>query len=167
MDMGFIQMETEKRYNALRGEINEGLFGNGEVYPWEGLLRLQAQKFYSDLFESLLGAVWVDSGSMEECQGVVERVGILRLVRRLRGEKVWVLHPKEELGRLAVGEKVVYEVEEEEGKEVGEERTFGCVIFVGERRVCEVGGAFTKEESRVRGAREAVRILKGGMEMGK
>ncbi|KAM7206299.1 hypothetical protein V8F33_000585 [Rhypophila sp. PSN 637] len=173
-DMGIIHTETAKRHAELRDQINEALFGEGEFYPWELLLRLGAQKFYSDLFESLLGAVWVDSGSIEACEEVVERIGILRLLRRLRRDKVHCLHPKEELGRLALSEKVEYVVVEGSGSTGGKqgeekvgngERRFQCWVRVGEREVAHVEGALTKEEARVRGAREACRVLKGGMEV--
>jgi dsRNA-specific ribonuclease len=69
-DMGAIQRATSLRHAAMREEILHALW-HGEEYPWSLLCRLQAQKFYSDVFESLLGAVWVDSGSIEECEKVV------------------------------------------------------------------------------------------------
>ncbi|KAK3899484.1 hypothetical protein C8A05DRAFT_18092, partial [Staphylotrichum tortipilum] len=130
-EMGAAQRATAQRHAAVRGPLLEALEKGGE-YPWSMLCRLQAQKFYSDVFESVLGAVWVDSGSLAACEALVERAGVLGLMRRLVKEGVWCLHPKEELGRLAGGERVEYEVEVgvKEGSErwvVGEgERVFGC-----------------------------------------
>ncbi|KAK3315325.1 hypothetical protein B0H66DRAFT_606212 [Apodospora peruviana] len=160
-DIGMIQRETGKRYEALRGEIHEALFGNGTTwyYPWAQLARLQAQKSYSDIFESLLGAVWVDSGSLDECEKVVERIGILPLFRRLRQGGVHMLHPKEELGRLAGNLKVDYQVAV---AVTGlDEREFECRVVLGEERcVAHVDKCLTKEEARVRAAAEACRVLK-------
>ncbi|GAB1312939.1 Dicer-like protein 2 [Madurella fahalii] len=157
-DMGIIQRATKQRHAAMRGEIWEAL-SNGQRYPWALLARLQAQKFYSDVFESLLGAVWVDSGSIEECERVVERVGILPLMERLLRDKVHLLHPKEELGRLAVSEKVDYEVEVKE--EEGGEKEFGCKVMVGGKCLAHVEGGVSREEARTRAAEEACQVLKG------
>ena len=43
------------------------------------LAYLQAPKFFSDIIESFLGTVRVDSGSFNVCRGVMERLGILHV----------------------------------------------------------------------------------------
>jgi len=132
-DLAAIQRATETRHAAMRETILASLY-ESHYYPWALLMRLQPQKFYSDLFEAVLGAVWVDSGGdWTACSDVAERVGILPLMRRLLRDQVHLLHPKEELGRLAVSERVEYYVysrrvgsdarEEEEEEEV--------VVYVG------------------------------------
>jgi len=158
-DMGVCQSETKKRHAEMRDAIVQGL-ESGTHYPWSLLARLQAQKLYSDIFESVLGAVWTDSGDMDECFKVVERLGILQLMRRLLRDKVHVLHPKEELGRLAGNEKVQYGVryvesaESESGKEL-----LGWVV-VGGRRLAEVKGGVSKEEAKTRAAEVACLVIK-------
>lgn len=77
-----IQTATLKRHAELRDEIKSAI-EHGTHYPWALLSRLQAQKFYSDLVESLLGAVWIDSGSFDTCKEIVERMGILNYFRRI------------------------------------------------------------------------------------
>jgi len=62
--VGQVHVMTAKRHTALRNEIVLAL-GTGRQYPWALLAQLQAMKFYSDLVESLLGAIWIDSGSFE------------------------------------------------------------------------------------------------------
>jgi len=62
--VGEVQAMTARRHTALRGEILSAM-ETGLQYPWTLLARLQAMKFYSDLVESLLGAIWIDSGSLE------------------------------------------------------------------------------------------------------
>lgn len=77
-----VQTSTLKRYAELRDGIKRAI-EHGTHYPWALLARLQAQKFYSDLVESLLGAVWIDSGSFDTCREIVERMGILDYLRRI------------------------------------------------------------------------------------
>ncbi|KAL2021535.1 hypothetical protein VTK56DRAFT_7034 [Thermocarpiscus australiensis] len=162
-DMGVVQRATALRHAAMRQGILDALW-TGDSYPWSLLCRLQAQKFYSDVLESLLGAVWVDSGSLAACEAVVERVGILPLMRRLVRDGVRLLHPKEELGQLAVSEKVEYEVEMKE--EEGGDREFACRVLVGGLCVGKAEGAFSKEEARTRAAEEGCRFLKERMREG-
>jgi dsRNA-specific ribonuclease len=164
-DLASAQRATALRHAALRARIWHAL-RHGTHYPWALLGRRQAQTLYSDVFESLLGAVWVDSGSMEACEGLVERVGILGVMRRLLADGVWLLHPKEELGRLAGGSSVEYVVV---GSEVGAEgegtaegeRVFGCRVLVGGVEVGKSEGALSREEARTRAAEVGVRVMKG------
>lgn len=171
-DMGFIQRATTLRHAAMRNTILDALRG-GSSYPWSLLCRLQAQKFYSDIFESVLGAVWVDSGgSVAACEGILERVGILPLMRRLVADGVHLLHPKEELGRLAGSEKVEYVIEATRVVEgAGDDhqagsgeggRVFGCRVLVGGVCVGTAEGGMTREEARTRAAEMACRVLKEG-----
>ncbi|KAK0747633.1 hypothetical protein B0T21DRAFT_379640 [Apiosordaria backusii] len=142
-DMGEHTVSTTHRHSALREEILHGLWRGGK-YPWSALTRLQAQKFYSDVFESLVGAVWVDSGDLEECRGLLERIGILGVMRRL------------------IGEGVEYIVQEKtEGEEGGKEYECAVVFRETGEEVARVGGGRTREEARVRGAEGAVGVLKG------
>lgn len=150
---------TCRRHQALRGPILDAVRA-GTHYPWALLARLRAQKFFSDLYEALVGAVWVDSGSFDECRAFVERSGVLPYLRRMRRDGVHVLHPKEELGRLAGNEAVEYRVREVEVED-GEGREFVCKLLVGDRVVVNLGGAKFKEEAKVKAATEAVRILSG------
>ncbi|KAK3683654.1 hypothetical protein B0T22DRAFT_255922 [Podospora appendiculata] len=165
-DLGIIQRATAQRHAAMRDDILAAI-QTGTHYPWALLARLQAQKFYSDIFESVLGAVWVDSGSLEACEQLVEKIGILPYMRRLMRDKVHALHPKEELGRLACNQRVEYftgEVEAyvgaEKENEDDVEKEWWCRVMVGERSVVEVVGGVSREEARVRAAMEACRILK-------
>ncbi|KAK4098271.1 P-loop containing nucleoside triphosphate hydrolase protein [Parathielavia hyrcaniae] len=166
-DMGAIQHATSLRHAAMREPILRALW-RGREYPWSLLCRLQAQKFYSDIFESVLGAVWVDSGGIGACEAVVERVGVLPLMRRLVRDGVHLLHPKEELGRLAVSERVEYLVEARVGEEDGvEERVFGCRVLVGGECVGTAEGGLSREEARTRAAEVACQVLKRRNQLGK
>ena len=81
-------------------------------YPWTLLASLAPPKFFSDIIESLLGALWIDThGSLDVCQTFLDNLGwtdFLHQVLQRQGEGL--LHPKEEVGQLADREKVTYEV---------------------------------------------------------
>jgi dsRNA-specific ribonuclease len=159
--LGAVQVATAKRHAELRGEINEAI-QRGMYYPWALLAKMQAQKFYSDLIESLLGAVWIDCGSLDVCQGIVESMGILPYMKRILREKVQIWHPKEEIGVLADTEMVKYVIERRkvEGSEEGERKEYWCKVSVGEEEVVEIGGGVSKEEVKTKAAELAIRILK-------
>lgn len=142
------------RYHELRETIRDSL-KRGTHYPWALLARLEADKFFSDLIESLVGAIYVDShASLPACETLLERLGLLPYLRRIVTGAVRLLHPKEEVGRLAVTEKVSYVHGLEEGK-----RAFWCRVFVGEREVVRVGNGTGMIEVETRAAEGAVERL--------
>lgn len=154
--IGVEQAATAQRHLELRGDIRAAM-ETGTHYPWALLAKLQAKKFFSDVVEALLGAVWVDSGSLEVCKGLLDRLGITPYLERLIRDGVEVQHPKEVLGKCAVAETVRYEVEVVEKSNGG--REFACNVHVGNRIVARVDGGVSKEEVKAKGATEAVRIL--------
>jgi dsRNA-specific ribonuclease len=163
-----VQVDTAKRHSSLRNEIAAAI-ETGIHYPWALLAKLQAHKFYSDIIESLLAAVWIDSGSFETCKEMVERMGILPYMRRILKDGVHVWHPKEELGVWADTERVKYVLEremivgdgsEDEEEEETKEAGYVCTVFVGEREVVRVDGGVSKEEVKTKAAQRAIAILK-------
>jgi dsRNA-specific ribonuclease len=155
-----LQLETSNRHLTLRDDINAAL-ASGSHYPWALLCRLQAPKFYSDIVESLLGAVYIDSGSLDACEGIIERMGILPHLRRVIRDGVNNLHPKEELGILADIETVKYVIGlEKKIVQNVEKRAYTCKVFVGKKLIVSVNDGFGKEEVKTRAAEAAVKILK-------
>lgn len=154
--IGLEQKATLERHKRLRGDILAAM-EHGTHYPWALLARLQAKKFFSDLFESLLGAAWVDSGSMETLATIASRFGILPYLDRMLRDGVHVQHPKEELGKWAVTQTVKYEVSLLESVDGG--REYRCKVHVGDRMVAEVHEGVSREEVKTKAAEEAVRIL--------
>ncbi|KAL8759187.1 MAG: hypothetical protein Q9199_000945 [Rusavskia elegans] len=155
------QQDCLKRYEALRGPILESL-QEGTHIPWSLLARLDAPKFFSDIIESLIGAIYIDSrGSLAACEAFLETLGVMGYLRRLLQGGMALYHPKEELGQLANTESVRYEVfRGDDGDGGGEERKLGCAVWVGEREVAKVGDGLCVVEVETRAAEEAVRILK-------
>ncbi|KAI6781506.1 Dicer-like protein-like protein [Emericellopsis cladophorae] len=164
LSLGVEQKALEERHAQLRLDILDAM-ENGTHYPWALLAKLQAKKFFSDVVESILGAVWLDSGSIDVCEGIIGGMGILKYLDRLIRDGVHVRHPKEVIGMLAVTQKVRYTVEasvEEAGKQ-----TFSCTICVGDREVAHVVDGVSKEEIKTKAATEAVKILEGEMKTSK
>lgn len=158
------QQECLKRYESLKTPISECL-QQGSHIPWTLLARLDAPKFFSDIIESLIGAIYIDShGSLAACEAFLETLGVMRYLRRLLRGGVALYHPKEQLGQLADSESVRYEIFREEGEGMG----LSCVVLVGEREVARVGDGVSVMEVETRAAEEAVRVLEGeGAGLGK
>ncbi|KAK6226081.1 RNase3 domain-containing protein [Colletotrichum tabaci] len=155
--IGLEEVNVSKRYAGLRDQIIDSM-ERGQTYPWALLARMQLRKFYSDIFESLLGAVYVDSGDLEVCARVVERFGILGYLDRILRDNVHALHPKEELGHLADKESVTYVLDVRQTDEG--EKEYLCKVLVGTRCVVEVDGGVTRDEVKVKAAEAAVSKLK-------
>ena len=156
MQLGFDRFKTAERFGRLQGPTVKAI-ESGTHYPWALLAGLQAKKFYSDLFEALLGAVWIDSGSLQICEDVLDKFGILPYLERILRENVHVQHPKEELGRLAGQDKVIYNVIFRDTLE--SEQEYCCNVVVGDRLVIEMSGGVGKEEVQTKAAEAAVAIL--------
>ena len=109
---------TFTRFQILRESISSSLkFGSS--YPWTELLDLSPEKLVSDLVESTLGAIYLDTnGDLAACERWLETLGVLPWLRRALDDRVEVWHPKEELGVCAVSDKVYYETWVEEGEDI-------------------------------------------------
>jgi dsRNA-specific ribonuclease len=154
------QHKTSARHSVLRDDIKTAIEG-GSHYPWVLLGSLQAPKFFSDIVESLLGAVYIDSGSFKMCKEVLERMGIMSYLRRIIVDEVHIIHPRLELGILADREKVHYEIWlEERIVNTVQTKEYICEVFVGDRSVVVVRGGVDKKEIKTKAADAAVKILK-------
>lgn len=92
---------TQERYLALRDDIRAAIWKKNRL-PWELLARMAPPKFYSDIVESLVGAVWIDSGgSWKTCEDVLNKMGLLPLLDHLLKTKAHVKHPNVEMTMLA------------------------------------------------------------------
>jgi dsRNA-specific ribonuclease len=147
---------------------------SGERYPWHLLARIDAPKFLSDIVESVIGAVYVDTqGDLAACEAVVRRFGILDALEDVLRRGVDCLHPKERLGHLAMEKTVEYVKvgggEAEKGSEEGvtvveeEEEVVGytCQVRVGGVDVGGPVGGHKKLNAETIAAWRAVNILEG------
>lgn len=156
------QQSCVSRYDSLQEEILHALI-HGKRYPWALLTKLDAPKFFSDLIESIVGAIYIDShGSFSACQSFLENLGMMEYLQRAMDGEFELLHPKEELGQLANQEKVKYVtvIEDEEGAEDGLKKVLTCAVSMGERELAKVRGGANVIDVETRVAEEAVRIIK-------
>ena len=153
------------RHRTLRATILSALH-NDPAYPWQPLAELNADKFFSDIYESVLGAIFVDSGGdIEQCALFVERTGLLGYLNRVLSVRVDVAHPRGVAQMLAGSRGVRYETvrrEEKTGDGEGEGVDYSCAVVVGEERICVVEGCASAEVAEVMAANRAVGILSGG-----
>ena len=136
-----------ERLVELENAICEAL-EMGQSHPWALLARLDPPKPFSDIIESLLGAIYIDSlGSMKECCGFLEHLGLMKQLQRVMDNDIHLLHPKEELGQLSNRDEVRYLMgkEGEEGKQ-----RLTCVVQVGSRELAMVGDGLKPLEVQTR-----------------
>jgi endoribonuclease Dicer len=96
---------TCARYERGKEAITKAL-KKGKIHPWAALTALQAPKFFSDIIESLLGAVYLDTrGDMEIVRKVLRTLGVLPVLERIVEEGVDVLHPVSRLAHWAAKSK--------------------------------------------------------------
>ncbi|KAL4907912.1 ATP-dependent helicase dcl2 [Aspergillus multicolor] len=81
------------RHKLLRAHILHAL-NNTRSYPWSHFSAIHADKFFSDIVESILGAIFVDSGGdLAACGGFIERLGLISIAKIILHEGVDVTHP--------------------------------------------------------------------------
>ncbi|KAI2471768.1 hypothetical protein F4781DRAFT_420436 [Annulohypoxylon bovei var. microspora] len=158
-EMGTAQQAAEERHGLEREPILEAIEKSKE-YPWVQLAHLHIPKFFSDFFESVLGAVWVDSGSMETCAQVVEKAGILPYLRRMLADGVDVLDPKNHLGILAGKYLKTVEYKNEVREMADGSRELFCRILIDGEIIVDTGGGVSPKEIQTKAAHMAYKILK-------
>lgn len=154
--IGFEQLLANERYKSLRAGITKAL-EQSTRFPWTLLARIHAPKYMSDIFESLLGAIWVDSDSLEPCMAMVEKLGIIKHLDRMVADAVRMLHPKEEYARMCLDERGRYETRLVDA--MAEEKEYSCELYLGDRLMIEIEGGVSKEEVEATAAALAIEIL--------
>ncbi|KAI0662184.1 P-loop containing nucleoside triphosphate hydrolase protein [Cubamyces menziesii] len=132
------------------------------IYPWAALTSLQAPKFISDMVESILGAVYVDSmGSLDAVRQVMRSLGLMQVIERVVVEDVDVLHPVSRVAIWAAQQEPQKNVEYKIGKEKGQVK---CTVFVDEEKLLEVSASYrsrvSEDEVRFTAAERAMKKLK-------
>ena len=145
------------RLNALRDPIATAL-GSGSLYPWPDLIALRPEKFFSDVVESVLGALYLDTrGDLDVCERFLEKLGVLPILRNILDGKMETTFPKERVGILADRKDVKYVTQSVDGSE----GPWECAVVVDKDEVARVGGCGSKEEAEVRAAVVAASKLGG------
>ncbi|KAL5345606.1 Dicer-like protein 2 [Pseudogymnoascus australis] len=141
-----------ERYQKLQPAIASAI-DHGKEYPWVLLTSLAPAKFLSDIVESIIGAVLIDSGGdLAACKKVAEHLGLIAYLRRILDQDIDILHPKNKLGEMSGGRTVEYKL----GKE-GQEYT--CKVEVGGAAIITVSNGISQEEVMTRAAYMAAELL--------
>ncbi|KAL1954867.1 hypothetical protein VTO42DRAFT_509 [Malbranchea cinnamomea] len=166
-DIVNMQQEASERLKECREEIEKAL-NSSHTYPWTLLCRIGPGKFFSDLIESILGAIFIDSrGSLNACNNFLERIGLMKYLRRVLSEEIEVMHPKERLGMLAgkarltvnyISEKVEGESNEGGGEVAGLTRWI-CRVQIGEEDMAFANDATSRIEAETKAAESAIETM--------
>jgi dsRNA-specific ribonuclease len=167
------QQETQTRYEKWGAQVHNAL-KHAPNYPWAELFRINPSKFFSDIIESILGAIFVDSqGSLDAGRDFLERIGVLPYLRRIIHEKVEILHPFNQVREAARSEKVEIRSRVEGQKaaasdgddgsgntETEQNSVYICTVLVGNEEIVELADGVNKLEVETRAAALAAGILK-------
>jgi dsRNA-specific ribonuclease len=162
---------------------------NKPKYPWTPLAALHPEKFLSDMIESLLGAIFIDSaGDMAACMIFLEKLGLLQYARYVLEHGVDVVHPLQRAQIFARSDlkfktlrvaKAMWEMEAEKegeneesgtgsgseevasGGEKEAEATYTCTAILPSHEIEDivVSGCLSSEEAEVRAAEAVIAVL--------
>ncbi|CAG7966166.1 unnamed protein product [Penicillium olsonii] len=146
-----------ERHLSLREEIHDAL-SHAKQYPWELFTRLRADKFFSDIIESTLGAIFIDcGGDLDNCHKFVERIGLVRYVKRVIADGVNVVHPRNIAQNIVKGTgTLVFKRKRVESKKGA---TYRCSAVVNKTEIALVEGCASAEEAEVKVANVAIQRL--------
>ncbi|KAI1613435.1 hypothetical protein EDD36DRAFT_265124 [Exophiala viscosa] len=142
---------TLAAYNEIRDTILTS-FEQGRIFPWSALLHLRAPKSYSDIIESILAAVFIDSGgNFDSCTMVLDKLGFMKLLHRFVTERdLDVRHPEALLSQAAMDCKLV----------VNNRKTgWRCKVMLNGERIAHAKRASCKDEAQCRAAEHALLVL--------
>jgi dsRNA-specific ribonuclease/ERCC4-related helicase len=149
------KQESISRFEMLGDPIANAL-QTSDVYPWPDLAALAPEKFFSDVVEAILGAIYLDTrGDLNACEVFLEKLGILPTLRGILDRRMETCFPKERVGILADREEVKYVIQQIGG----EVATWECVVVVGQTEVARAGNCASREEAEVRAADFAAHAL--------
>ncbi|KAI5283572.1 Dicer-like protein 2, partial [Ascosphaera aggregata] len=151
-ELGTSQANTLERFKELHDEIDTALRSANE-YPWVALCQLQAPKYMSDIIESLLAAIFIDShGSWEQCREFLTRLGLTKYLERALSGNIELTHPKQRLGEVVNTRKVNYVTYRTD------ELRFNCSVFVDDEEVVSVTDALSDFEAETLAAHKAISV---------
>ena len=153
------QSETYERFRAMKEQIDQA-FRTGYVYPWASLTNLRAPKFFGDIIESLIGAIYIDSdGNLGAVRQVLDRLGILSILHRIIRDEIDTRHPISRLQQWSTkfrDRKVDFDSSVDN-------RTVTVKLLVNGKEYHTVTehhkGKHSQEEAKFRAAEEGIKIL--------
>lgn len=150
-----MQDSAHTNYVALKSDIFQAL-RHGKDFPWTLLAAINAEKFFSDLVESILGAIFIDShGSFDAVNAAIDKLGIFKILDRLLEDGVDPIQPVQKLGIFAAQKMQQSTTKYVQGVEGGE---YFCEVMINEELVTKVVGGVSKAEVQIRAAEEAYNL---------
>jgi dsRNA-specific ribonuclease len=147
------QTSCSGRYRILGDRIKRNL-ENGASYPWAALAQLASPKFYSDIIESTIGAIFIDSGGcMDACEQFLERIKLTVYLERFVVQAVLLEHPKNALDRFLGTRRADFQLAQTN------DGLYSICIWLEGEKIASINDCFTKSEAVVRGADAALAIL--------
>lgn len=145
--------------DGLRDKV-QAVLDTGMFYPWTELASFEAEtdgkhKMFGDILEAVIGAVFVDSeGDFGSIKALVERFGMLRVLRRLTKDGVNVTHPLNRLAETVASahKGTVLYIARIEGKE------YVYSAWVDGKELA-TGRSSCKTEAKAKAAEESLKIL--------
>ena len=143
---------TIAAYEEVRESILES-FSNDRKFPWSDLYHLRAPKSYSDIIESILAAVFIESGgSNDACESVLDKLGFMKLLDRFANERdLDVLHPEARLSQVAKDSILVASQSKKSG--------WRCKVVLDGEKIAHARKASCKDEATCRAAEKGVDVL--------
>ncbi|KAF8420020.1 hypothetical protein EV426DRAFT_613050 [Tirmania nivea] len=156
LEVAKMQEAAYQHYLRLREDIFTAL-QRGKDFPWTLLAGINAEKFFSDMIESLLGAIFIDShGSFDIVNAIIENLGIYTILDRLLRDGVDPLQPVQKLGIYAaqnMNQATTKYVQDVDGGK------YVCEVRINEEVIVKVTGGVSKQEVQIRAAEMAYTLL--------
>jgi dsRNA-specific ribonuclease len=150
-DLGKALDACNARYRGLCGRLQQQM-QSGRSYPWVALAELQPEGFYSDLVQSVIGAIYVDSGEdWSACQQFIETIGISTYIQRMVRSDYDVAHPRSALQQLAP----LAEVRSQRSSD----GSFRCKVTVDEVEIASAESFKSRGEASILASHRAVQML--------
>jgi dsRNA-specific ribonuclease len=137
-------------------------------FPWHALSLTDPPKFLSDIVESVIGALYIDShGSIPVCEEFVRRLGILPCLERILRDGVDCWHPKERINTLAADKGIKYvRITGDQGDSgngtKGPEKGYKVQVRIGGKDVGGVVEGIKRLQTETIAAWKVIALLEGG-----
>ena len=137
-------------------------------FPWHALSLTDPPKFLSDIVESVIGALYIDShGSIPVCEDFVRRLGILPCLERILRDGVDCWHPKERINTLAADQGIKYvritsDREGDKNGANGSEKGYKVQVRIGGKDVGGVVEGVKRLQTETIAAWKVIALLEGG-----
>jgi dsRNA-specific ribonuclease len=150
-DLGEALDGCNARYRDLCGHLQQQIHSS-RSYPWVALAELQPEGFYSDLIQSVIGAICVDSAEdWGACQQFIETIGISLYIQHMARSDYDVTHPRSALQQLAP----LAEVQSQRSSDGG----FRCEVTMDKVEIASAESYKSRSEASILASYRAVQVL--------